>query len=171
MPEPPASLTLVLGGARSGKSRHAESIVTALPGPWVYIATAQDFDGEMRDRIADHRARRASGWNTVETPVDVASALAMAAEHPTLLDCLTLWLTNLLLGGHDVAAATAALDTALEARHAPTVLVANEVGLGIVPDNALGREFRDQAGLLNQHMAARADSVLFMVAGFPMRVK
>jgi adenosyl cobinamide kinase/adenosyl cobinamide phosphate guanylyltransferase len=171
MPTHPGRLTLVLGGARSGKSRHAESVITALPGPWVYIATAQAFDDEMRDRIAAHRARRASGWNTVETPVDIAGSLAVAAEHPTLVDCLTLWLTNLLLGGHDVAAATAALDTALDARNAPTVLVANEVGLGIVPNNALGREFRDQAGLLNQRMAARADSVLFLVAGLPMRVK
>jgi adenosylcobinamide kinase / adenosylcobinamide-phosphate guanylyltransferase len=171
MPERPARLTLVLGGARSGKSRHAESIVTALPGPWVYIATAQAFDDEMRDRIAAHRARRASGWNTVEAPVDLAGALATAAGHPVLVDCLTLWLTNLLLDGHDLAASTAALDTALDARDAPTVLVANEVGLGIVPANALGREFRDQAGVLNQRMAARADSVLFLVAGLPMRVK
>jgi adenosylcobinamide kinase/adenosylcobinamide-phosphate guanylyltransferase len=171
MPERPARLTLVLGGARSGKSRHAESIVTALPGPWVYIATAQAFDDEMRDRIAAHRARRASGWNTVEAPVDLAGALATAAGHPVLVDCLTLWLTNLLLDGHDLAAGTAALDTALDARDAPTVLVANEVGLGIVPANALGREFRDQAGVLNQRMAARADSVLFLVAGLPMRVK
>jgi adenosylcobinamide kinase / adenosylcobinamide-phosphate guanylyltransferase len=171
MPMHPGRLTLVLGGARSGKSRHAESVITALPGPWVYVATAQAFDDEMRDRIAAHRARRASGWNTVETPVDIAGVLAMSAEHPTLVDCLTLWLTNLLLGGHDVAAATAALDTALDARNAPTVLVANEVGLGIVPDNALGREFRDQAGLLNQRMAARADSVVFLVAGIQMRVK
>jgi adenosylcobinamide kinase / adenosylcobinamide-phosphate guanylyltransferase len=171
MPMRPARLTLVLGGARSGKSRHAESIITALSGPWVYIATAQAFDDEMRDRIAAHRARRASGWNTVEAPVDLAGALATAAGHPALVDCLTLWLTNLLLGGHDVAAATTALDTALNARDAPTVLVANEVGLGVVPDNALAREFRDQAGLLNQRMAARADSVLFLVAGLPMRVK
>ena len=171
MPTRPARLTLVLGGARSGKSRHAEDIITALPGPWVYIATAQAFDDEMRDRIAAHRARRAANWNTVEAPVDLACALATAAGHPVLVDCLTLWLTNLLLGGHDVAAATAALDAALDARVAPAVLVANEVGLGIVPDNALARGFRDQAGLLNQRMAARADSVLFLVAGLPMRVK
>lgn len=171
MPMRPARLTLVLGGARSGKSRHAESIITALPGPWVYIATAQAFDDEMRDRIAAHRARRASGWNTMEAPVDLAGALATASGHPALVDCLTLWLTNVLLGGHDVAAAMTALGTALDARDAPTVLVANEVGLGIVPDNALARDFRDQAGLLNQRMAARADAVLFLVAGLPMRVK
>jgi adenosylcobinamide kinase/adenosylcobinamide-phosphate guanylyltransferase len=171
MPMRPARLTLVLGGARSGKSRHAESIITALPGPWVYIATAQAFDDEMRARIAAHRARRASGCNTMEVPVDLAGALATAAGHPVLVDCLTLWLTNLLLDGLDVSVATTALDTALDARDAPTVLVANEVGLGIVPDNALARDFRDHAGLLNQRMAARADSVLFLVAGLPMRVK
>jgi adenosyl cobinamide kinase/adenosyl cobinamide phosphate guanylyltransferase len=171
MPMRPARLTLVLGGARSGKSRHAESVITALPGPWVYIATAQACDDEMRVRIAAHRARRASEWNTIEAPVDLAGALATVSGHPTLVDCLTIWLTNLLLGGHDVAAATTALDTALDARDAPTVLVANEVGLGIVPDNALARDFRDHAGLLNQRMAARADSVLFLLAGLPMRVK
>jgi len=166
-----APLTLVLGGARSGKSRHAERIVTALPAPWVYVATAQAFDEEMRNRIAAHRAQREAGWTTVEAPLDVAGALAAAARHPVLVDCLTLWLTNLLLGEHDVAAATARLDTALAARDAPTVLVANEVGLGIVPDNTLARHFRDRAGQLNQHLAARADSVLFLVAGLPMRVK
>lgn len=171
MPERPASLVLVLGGARSGKSRHAESIITALSAPWVYVATAQAFDAEMRDRIAAHRARRGAGWITVEAPVDVPGALTAAAGRPALVDCLTLWLTNLLLGGHDVAAATAALDAALAARDAATVLVANEVGLGIVPDNALAREFRDHAGQLNQHMAARANSVLFLVAGLPMRMK
>src|SRR5579863_10224678 len=113
MPMRPACLTFVLGGARSGKSRHAESIITALPGPWVYIATAQAFDDEMHDRIAAHRARRTSEWNTVEAPIDLAGALATAAGHPALVDCLTLWLSNLLLGGHDVAAATTALDMAL----------------------------------------------------------
>lgn len=171
MPERPTPLTLVLGGAHSGKSRHAEGIITALPSPWVYVATAQALDDEMRDRIAAHRARRTLGWTTVEAPIDVAGALAAAWGRPVLVDCLTLWLTNLLLGGRDVAAARTALDAALEARDAPTVLVANEVGLSPVPDNALARDFRDQAGCLNQHLAARADSVLFLVAGLPMRLK
>jgi adenosylcobinamide kinase / adenosylcobinamide-phosphate guanylyltransferase len=171
MPEGFPRLTLVLGGARSGKSRHAENIIAALPGPWVYIATAQAFDDEMRERIASHRARRASLWNTMEVPVDIPGALRTALATPVLVDCLTLWLTNLILGGRDVAAAIAALETALDTRNAPTVLVANEVGLGIVPDNALARDFRDHAGLLNQRMAARADSVLFLVAGLLMRVK
>jgi len=164
-------LTLVLGGARSGKSLHAERLVTALPPPWVYVATAQAFDDEMVLRIAEHRARRAAGWETVEAPLDLAGALAAAGGRPVLVDCLTLWLTNQMLGGHDIPAAAAALDAALDARTAPTVLVANEVGLGIVPDNALARAFRDAAGRLNQQLAARADTVLFMVAGLPMRVK
>jgi len=165
----PSPLTLVLGGARSGKSAHAEALITALPPPWVYVATAQAFDGEMRDRIAAHRARRAAGWETVESPLDLVGPLA--TDRPVLVDCLTLWLTNLMLGGHDIAAATTALEAALESRAAPTVLVANEVGLGIVPDNALARAFRDAAGRLNQTIAARADTVLFLVAGLPMRVK
>jgi adenosyl cobinamide kinase/adenosyl cobinamide phosphate guanylyltransferase len=164
-------LTLVLGGARSGKSAHAERLVTALPPPWLYVATAQPFDDEMRLRIADHRARRGEGWQTVEAPLDLPGALAAAGARPVLVDCLTLWLTNQMLGGHDIAHATAALDGALDARAAPTMLVSNEVGLGIVPDNALARAFRDAAGRLNQHLAARAATVLFMVAGLPMRVK
>ncbi len=163
--------TLVLGGARSGKSLHAERLVTALPPPWVYVATAQPFDDEMALRIAEHRARRDEGWATMEAPLDLAGALIAAGGRPVLVDCLTLWLTNQMLGGHDIARATAALDAALDARAAPTVLVSNEVGLGIVPDNALARAFRDAAGRLNQHLAARAGTVLFMVAGLPMRVK
>ncbi len=171
MPEPLQSMTLVLGGARSGKSRHAESIVTALPGPWRYIATAQPLDAEMKARIAEHRARRGVGWTTIEAPLDLADALDAAGQHPALVDCLTLWLTNLLLGEYEVDTATRALDAALDRRVAPTVLVANEVGLGIVPENALARTFRDVAGRLNQHLAARANTVLFLVAGLPMRMK
>ena len=164
-----SALTLVLGGARSGKSLYAEALVTALPAPWVYVATAQAFDDEMRARIAEHRARRDAGWRTLEAPLDLPAALA--GDRPVLVDCLTLWLTNLLLGEHDIAAATSALEAALERRAAPTVLVSNEVGLGIVPDNALARRFRDEAGRLHRLLAARAQNVVFMVAGLPMRVK
>ena len=161
--------TLVLGGARSGKSAYAEALVRALPPPWTYIATGQAFDDEMRARIGDHRARRGAGWVTAEAPVALADALAV--HGPVLVDCLTLWLANLMLGEHDVAAATAALARALDARRAPAVLVASEVGLGIVPENALARRFRDAAGLLHQRIAARADHVVLVVAGLPMRVK
>ncbi|GAN76822.1 bifunctional adenosylcobinamide kinase/adenosylcobinamide-phosphate guanylyltransferase [Acidisphaera rubrifaciens] len=164
-------VTLVLGGARSGKSRHAESLLTAGPPPWCYVATAQAFDAEMADRIAIHRARRTEGWRTFEAPLDIDRALARAAGLPVLIDCLTLWVSNLLLGERDIDAAGAALLAAIDRHAAPIVLVANETGLGIVPDSALARRFRDAAGWLNQRVAVRADRVLFMVAGLPMVVK
>lgn len=163
------SITLVLGGARSGKSRHAEALLAPCPAPWTYIATAEAWDDEMRARIAEHQARRDARWRTVSAPLDLPGALAGAG--PALVDCLTLWLTNLMLGGHDVAAAAAALEDALAARGAPTVLVANEVGLGIVPETKLGRAFRDAAGVLNQRIAARADHVHFIAAGLPLLLK
>jgi adenosylcobinamide kinase/adenosylcobinamide-phosphate guanylyltransferase len=165
-------VTLVLGGARSGKSHHAERLLTGVaPAPWTYIATAEALDGEMRERIAEHRRRRGSGWQTVEAPVELAAALTAESGRPVLVDCLTLWLTNLMLGGYDLADAIAALGDALAKRTAPTILVANEIGLGIVPETKLGRLFRDEAGRLNQLIAARAGRVLFMVAGLPMIVK
>jgi adenosylcobinamide kinase/adenosylcobinamide-phosphate guanylyltransferase len=164
-------VTLIIGGARSGKSRHAEQIMLALPAPWTYIATGQAFDDEMRDRIAEHRRRRGDGWHTIEAPVDLGAALARAVDTPVLIDCLTLWLTNLMLGEHDIPAALSTFEAALELRDAPTLLVSNEVGMGIVPETPLGRRFRDEAGRLNQRMAAKAGHVLFMVAGLPMAVK
>jgi len=164
-------VTLILGGARSGKSRHAERMMVALPPPWTYIATGQAFDDEMRDRIAEHRRRRGDGWQTIEAPVDLADALAQAGSSPVLIDCLTLWLTNLMLGDHDIPAALTAFETILERRNQPTLLVSNEVGMGIVPETPLGRRFRDEAGWLNQRMAAKAGRVLMMVAGLPMTVK
>jgi adenosylcobinamide kinase/adenosylcobinamide-phosphate guanylyltransferase len=170
LPEP--RLTLVLGGARSGKSAHAEALVTAAPAPWLYLATAQAFDDEMTERIAAHRARRASGWETREVPLELPAALAaLPAGRPALVDCLTLWLSNLLLAGRDPEAETGDLADALAARRGALVLVANEVGLGIVPDNALARRFRDAAGRLNQRVAALADAVVLTVAGLPLQVK
>jgi len=165
------SFTLVLGGARSGKSRHAEALIARHPAPWTYIATAEAWDEEMRSRIGEHRARRGAEWRTLDAPLEMPAALAQAGECPVLVDCLTLWLTNLMLGGHDIAAASEALQAALAARRAPTVLVANEVGLGIVPENALARRFRDAAGRLNQDLAARAASVHFIAAGLPLVLK
>ena len=162
-------LTLVLGGARSGKSRHAEGIVMREAPPWTYVATAQAFDGEMRERIAAHRAGRAEGWRTVEAPIDLVGVLG--GSEPVLVDCLTLWLTNVMLAEMDVAAAMAGLEAAVVGRSGVTVLVSNEVGLGIVPDNALARRFRDAAGVLHQRLAARADGVVLMVAGIPVTVK
>ncbi len=125
----------------------------------------------MRERIAEHKKRRGDGWQTIEAPVDLVGALAQAANAPVLVDCLTLWLTNLMLGEHDIQAAVSTFETALEKRTAPTILVSNEVGMGIVPETPLGRRFRDEAGWLNQRIAAKAGSVLFMVAGLPMTVK
>lgn len=172
MPSEMRHLTLVLGGARSGKSRYAEGLIETLPAPWAYIATAQAYDDEMRERIATHRARRPSGWETVDAPLDLPEAIAaMPAGRPVLVDCLTLWLTNLILAERDTVAATAALISTCERVFGPIVLVSNEVGLGIVPENALARRFRDEAGRLHQALAARAGRVVFMVAGLPMQVK
>ena len=162
-------ITFVLGGARSGKSRHAEALLMQAGPPWCYVATGQAFDDEMRQRILAHQAVRAEGWITVEAPLDLAGALQ--TPMPVLVDCLTLWLTNLVLGEHDIGIATDRLMDALDGRTAPTVLVSNEVGLGIVPDNALSRRFRDAAGVLHQIVAARADRVVLVVAGLPMQVK
>ena len=170
MPAGIARLTLVLGGARSGKSRHGEELITALPPPWIYVATAQALDDEMVARIAEHRSRRDPRWRTVQAPRNISGAIA-AAGGAVLVDCLTLWLTNLMLGGADLDEETRRLEQALTQASHPVVLVANEVGLGIVPDNALARRFRDAAGRLNQAMAARADRVVLMVAGIPMQVK
>lgn len=165
-------LTLVLGGARSGKSRFAEAAVTALPAPWLYLATAEAGDEEMRARIADHRSRRAEGWVTSEVPLDLADALLSLPEgRPVLVDCLTLWLSNALLAGRDLDAESRRLADVLSRPRGPWVAVSNEVGLGIVPDNALARQFRDAAGWLNQRVAARADSVFLTVAGIPLRLK
>ncbi|MEX0809910.1 MAG: bifunctional adenosylcobinamide kinase/adenosylcobinamide-phosphate guanylyltransferase [Dongiaceae bacterium] len=166
------ALTLVLGGAYSGKSAHAENLVEACPPPWTYIATAQAFDDEMKERIARHRARRTGPWETSETPLDLADVLDRLPDgRPVLVDCLTLWLSNAMLAGRDVAAECRRLVDILERPRGPWFVVSNEVGLGIVPDNALAREFRDEAGRLNQMVAAKAGTVLFMVAGIPMKVK
>lgn len=166
------SLTLLLGGARSGKSTHAEKLATALPAPWTYVATAQAYDGEMAERIALHRSRRGDGWQTVDAPLDLAEALGSVPEgRPVLVDCLTLWLSNHMLADHDAEVVSAELEQTLSAPRGPWFVVSNEVGLGIVPDNPLGRRFRDAQGRLNQRVASIADRVLFMVAGLPMQVK
>ena len=165
-------LTLVLGGARSGKSRYAESLITARLPPWIYLATGQAGDDEMAQRIAVHRARRSVGWQTIEVPHDLAGALnAAAAQVPLLVDCVTLWLTNRMLAEADVDAEIVRLEDALARRTGVVVLVSNEVGYGIVPENALARRFRDAQGRLNQRLADRADRVVLVVAGLPLVVK
>jgi adenosylcobinamide kinase / adenosylcobinamide-phosphate guanylyltransferase len=168
---PPA--TLVLGGARSGKSRHAERLVESAAISGTYCATAQAGDAEMTARIAAHRARRGPFWRTVEEPLAVAATIVAEAapDRPLLIDCLTLWLSNLILAGCSVERETAALAAALRLAAGSVVLVANEVGMGLVPETPLGRRFRDAAGRLNQEMAALADRVVFLAAGLPLVLK
>jgi adenosylcobinamide kinase/adenosylcobinamide-phosphate guanylyltransferase len=166
------ALTLVIGGARSGKSTFAEGLVTATDRPRRYIATAEAWDDEMRDRIARHRLDRGGDWVTVEAPLDLPAALAAASRTEiVLVDCATLWLTNHLLAEHDLSLETAALVTALAACPAPVVIVTNETGWGIVPDNALARRFRDAQGRLNQRLAAEAGLVVTVIAGLPLVLK
>jgi adenosylcobinamide kinase/adenosylcobinamide-phosphate guanylyltransferase len=164
-------LTLVIGGARSGKSAFAERLVTAAGLPRLYLATAEAWDDEMRARIALHRDRR-EGWTTVEAPRDLAGALAAVVPGSVVLvDCATLWLTNVMLDGGDVAAEEAALLAALAACAVPVVVVTNEVGLSIVPETALARAFRDAQGRLNQRLAERAGLVVAVWAGLPLVLK
>ncbi|MBA2932633.1 bifunctional adenosylcobinamide kinase/adenosylcobinamide-phosphate guanylyltransferase [Sphingomonas sp. CGMCC 1.13654] len=162
--------SLFLGGARSGKSRLAQAAAEAFDGPLIYVATAEAGDAEMAARIAHHRADRGDRWTTVECRIDLADAIA-AYEQPVLVDCLTLWLSNLMLGGHDVAGHTQRLIDTVRERAAPLFLVSNEVGLGLVPETPLGRAFRDEQGRLNQSIAAVVDHVTFVAAGLPLRLK
>ncbi len=174
-------VTLVLGGARSGKSRHAESLIEKAAMGGVYCATAEGRDEEMARRIALHRARRAlrqredggAFWRTVEAPLELASAIAAHSgrETPILVDCLTLWLSNLLLAERAVGDETERLFIELSRAPGPIVLVANEVGMGLVPETALGRRFRDAQGTLNQKLAALAGRVVFLAAGLPLVLK
>jgi adenosyl cobinamide kinase/adenosyl cobinamide phosphate guanylyltransferase len=161
--------TLILGGARSGKSAYAERLLAAHANP-VYVATGQPFDDEMRVRIDQHRARRPAHWRTIEAPIELPAALARC-NAPTLIDDLAIWLTNLLLSEADLESHVAALEGTLTTRAHPTILVSSETGLGIVPADPLSRRFRDEAGLLNQRVAALADEVLLIVAGLPLRLK
>lgn len=163
---------LVLGGARSGKSRHALALAEAAGPRRIFVATGEAGDAEMAERIARHRAERGAGWRTLEEPLDLARAVGdAAAADAVLVDCLTLWLSNLMLAGRDVEAATAALLGALARAPLPVVLVSNEVGLGLVPETALGRRFRDAQGRLNQRVAAAVGRVDFVAAGLALRLK
>jgi len=170
-----AKLSLVLGGARSGKSRYAEGLIASLPQPWTppwnYVATAEPGDAEMAERIAAHRARRGAAWQTIEAPRDLVGSLQSRHSTPVLIDCLTLWLSNLVLGAADIDTEITRFELALAAVEAPVVMVANEVGYGLVPDYPLGRRFRDLQGMLNQRFAARADRVVLVVAGLPLALK
>jgi len=166
-------LILVLGGARSGKSRYAERLVEAAAAAGTYCATAEAGDAEMAARIAAHRSRRGAFWRTVEAPLALAATIRAEAdpERPLLIDCLTLWLSNLMMAGAPIDEEFATLRMALRDAAGPIVLVANEVGLGLVPETPLGRDFRDAAGRLNQEIAALADRVVFVAAGLPLVLK
>lgn len=164
MPE----ITLILGGARSGKSARALSLAEP---PRAFIATAEARDGEMAARIARHKAERGEDWALIEAPLDLPAALAEAGARTALVDCLTLWLANLMAAERDPEAETARLIGALRSARAPVILVSNEIGLGLVPMEPLSRRFRDEQGRLNQRIAAAADRVEFVAAGLPLRLK
>ncbi|MFY9958542.1 bifunctional adenosylcobinamide kinase/adenosylcobinamide-phosphate guanylyltransferase [Bradyrhizobium sp.] len=166
-------LTFVLGGARSGKSRYAERLVMNCTASWIYVATAQPHDEEMSARIAEHRQRRDGKWRTLEAPLDLPEAIAAHGNdgQAVLIDCLTLWLSNVMLAGRDVLAEQQRLVAALNNADGPVVVVSNEVGFGIVPDNALAREFRDAQGRLNMQVAAIADRAVLIAAGLPLILK
>ena len=164
-------LTLILGGARAGKSRFAEEMIEGIAQPALYLATAEPRDEEMRARITAHRARRGPHWATVEEPLELVNILLAETARPVLIDCLTLWLTNLMGAKRDVGFEIERLLAFLAQAPTPVVVVANEVGLGIVPDNAMAREFRDHAGRLNQSIAKLAPRVVFMAAGLPLALK
>ena len=163
--------TLVLGGVRSGKSRYAEDLALSQPGPCLYLATAEARDGEMAERIARHRARRGARWQTREEPLELVESLGQGQAGAVLVDCLTLWLSNLMAAGRDPGQEGDRLAAVLPGLPAPVIFVSNEVGLGVIPDNALAREFIDHAGRLHQKLAREAQSVVFMVAGQPLHVK
>lgn len=164
--------TLVLGGARSGKSLYAEGLVEA-EGGGIYIATAQAWDSEMTDRIQAHRTRRGDIWETLEAPKDLVGALSSQTckGQCVLVDCLTLWITNLMMADHDVEREIAMLKAAIPTLDARVVFVSNEVGLGIVPENAMARQFRDFAGTVHQQIASVSNRVVFVAAGLPMIMK
>ncbi|TYC87066.1 bifunctional adenosylcobinamide kinase/adenosylcobinamide-phosphate guanylyltransferase [Novosphingobium sp. BW1] len=164
---------LVLGGARSGKSRYAQARIETVPGRLAFIATAHAFDAEMEERIARHQADRDARWTTYEAPLDLAGTLRRASQEAdaVLVDCLTLWLSNLMLGDEDIAGRSVQLLDALTGCTVPVAFVANEVGMGIVPDNALSRRFRDEAGRLNQRLALEVNEVVFVAAGLPLALK
>ncbi len=167
-------LTLVLGGARSGKSRWGENLVASYNKPKLYIATAQAFDAEMAERIAQHKQQRHNAaWHTAEEPLNLHAVLGNDAykNHAILVDCLTLWLSNLMHHNYNVGASISLLQQALATRQAPTVLISNEVSMGLVANTPLGRAFVDAAGRLHQTLAIQAQRVVLVVAGIAMPIK
>ncbi|MBD3765163.1 MAG: bifunctional adenosylcobinamide kinase/adenosylcobinamide-phosphate guanylyltransferase [Rhodobacterales bacterium] len=171
-PSPFPHASVITGGARSGKSALAERLAIAAARPRIYLATAEAGDAEMADRIARHRQDRGPDWTTQEVPHALPAALAgLPPGAVALVDCATLWLTNRMLAGADLTVEAAALGDAIAACPCPVIVVTNEVGWGIVPDNALARAFRDAQGRLNQRLAARADLAVAVIAGLPLVLK
>jgi adenosylcobinamide kinase/adenosylcobinamide-phosphate guanylyltransferase len=166
------AVTLILGGAASGKSTFAEELVTRAGRGRVYLATAQAFDDEMKEKIARHRDLRGQGWRTFEEPLDIGRTLAgISGDNVVLLDCATMWLSNHLLAENDLDEAEAGLMAGLALCAAPVVIVSNEVGLSVVPDNALARRFQIEQGRLNQKLASKASLVVNVIAGLPQVLK
>ena len=168
-----AKIALVMGGARSGKSSFAQCLAEECDSELIYIATAQAFDAEMTERITRHQSDRGPRWQTIECPMDLAEAIALhhGDDKTILVDCLTLWLSNVMLSDSDIPDAAGKLAAVLKDAKGRVILVSNEVGQGIVPDNALARRFRDEAGWLNQAIARVADDVWFVTAGLAQRLK
>lgn len=165
-------ITLVTGGAKSGKSRHAEGIVKASGRPAIYIATGQALDDEMSDRIAAHKVQRGAGWETIEEPLDLCGALLRSDGRGTrLVDCMTLWLSNVFLAETDWEASLSEVLDVLRTQQSPVVLVSNEVGWGIVPMSDVGRRYRDASGVMNQRIAEVADAVVLVSCGLPLMLK
>lgn len=166
------NLTLILGGASSGKSAYAERLTLASGKIPIYLATGQAHDAEMKEKIGRHQSRRGAEWQLIEAPLNLAAPLSsLSYNHVVLLDCLTLWLSNHLALNHNIDGETKALLKAISTCKANVIAVSNELGLGLVPSTQLGRAFRDAQGLLNQRFAEAADTVTFVAAGLPLSLK
>lgn len=161
----------ILGGAKSGKSRYAEELVKNYVQPWVYLATGRAWDDEMKNKIKEHQQRRGTGWVTVEEPIEIADYLSQTHEAPILIDCLTLWLTNLMMDERNIQDETQKLIEVLQSYQGNVFIVSNEVGQGIVPADPMARNFRNYAGNLHQKIANIADQFTFIVAGYPIQMK
>lgn len=161
----------ILGGAKSGKSQYAETQLTTYPQPWIYLATGRAWDDEMKKKIKDHQYRRGKGWVTIEEPIEIANYLSKTSETPILIDCLTLWLTNLMMDNRNIQNEIQKLVECLQFHQGDIFIVSNEVGQGIVPIDPMARNFRNHAGKLHQEIAKIADKFTFIIAGYPMQLK
>ena len=166
-------VVLITGGARAGKSRYAERLMNARPARHAVVATAVAGDAEMAERIARHKAERDAGWEVIEQPISIRSAIRNAArpDRIVLVDCLTLWISNLMAEGRDIEIEIQGLVGTLQIAAGPVIIVSNEVGFGVVPDNPLARAFRDNLGRANQAVAAASECAVLMAAGIPIVLK